>query len=261
MYPPDANLSLTAPRPKALEPKEADRLGLQAPKAISHANTRISHLSESDLASVPPSPTHSHIAAAIAGTPHPSREDDPDEPRVGGYTFVDAMPSPTPEQLGKQGMKQLMTYGKLSSAPVPLGEVKEGPFKIPQTPHREQLALSMARKASKSLAGRHGVNLPTLGKDAAKRLGLTPRDRGSPYGGSMVRASSSPRTEGTPRKDLLSPAAKSLLGKTGPGRSSLSSTRSSGIFDAKDKSKEAKAREAQAKKRLAEARWEPPTPQ
>lgn len=259
MYPPDANRPLTAPRPKTLEPKEADRLGLQAPKAISHANTRIITPSTSGELAVPPSPTHSNIAAAIAGTPYPGRDADPDEPRVGGYTFVDAMPSPTPDQLGKDGMKQFMTYGKLSSTPVPLAEVKEGPFKIPQTPKREQLALNLARKASKSLAGRHGVQVPTLGKDAAKRLGLTPKDKGSPYGGGMARGSS-PRTD-TPRKDLLSPAAKSLLGRTGQGRSVLNSARGSGLFDAKEKSKEAKAREAQAKKRLAEATWEPPTPQ
>lgn len=255
MFPPDANLSLTAPRPKALDPKEADRLGIQAPKAISHANTRIAQPeTSSSSSSVPASPTHSNIAAAIGGTPYPGREGLSDTPRVGGYSFVDAVPSPTPDQLGKGGMKQLMTYGKLGATPVPLTEVKEGPFKIPQTPHREQLALNMARKASKSLAGRHGVQLPTLAKDAAKRLGLTPKDQSTPFGGSMK---GTPRGSSTPTSEGLSPAAKSLLGKTGQGRSVLNSARGSGAFDAVSKSKEAKQREAYAKKRLEAETWEP----
>lgn len=134
------------------------------------------------------------------------------------------MPSLLPTHLGSTGLKQLMTYGTLSATPVALRsldsdepapvrntEVKEGPFKIPATPRREELALKMAKNASKSLGARHGVNVPTLSSAMAtsKRLGLTPGRVDSPFG--QTGKSVTPRT----RSEGLTPAGKSLLSRTG----------------------------------------------
>lgn len=232
MFPPDANLALTAPRPSELQPKEGDKLGLQAPKSINRSNTRIQsvHLEQQPP---PPSPSHSNIAAAISQPNNRSG----DTPRVQGYSFVDDMPSPAPNQASAN---QLMTYGTLSSAQ-PLAEVKEGPFKIPQTPHREALAHSMARKASKNLSKKNSGDA-----DTARRLGLTPKAKG-PYGGSLTPGRTS-------TKEGLSPAAKSLLGKTRTpaGGSSARSVQQGRTPD----SRGTRTRETQAKRRLDEVRWE-----
>jgi len=143
---------------------------------------------------------------------------------VNGYGFVDAMPSLLPTNLGSTGLKQLMTYGTLSATPIALrglgsdeparnqpAQTAEGPFKIPATPRREELALKMAKNASKSLSARHGVTLPTLSSAMAtsKRLGLTPGRTDSPFG--QTGKSVTPRH----RHEGLTPAGKNLLNRTG----------------------------------------------
>lgn len=144
-------------------------------------------------------------------------------PRVQGYSFVDAMPSPTASNLGETGLKSLMTFGTIASTPIALRDpadparppsqavsdmLQEGPFKIPATPRREMLAHKMAGKATKSLQQRHGLNFANSGLGLRKGL-LSFNDsvRGSP------RDSSDGGT--TPGRDaFLSPAARNLLGRT-----------------------------------------------
>ena len=163
-----------------------------------------------------------------------------------GYSFVDSMPSPTPSQLGGTGLAALMTYGTLASTPVALRDVhgddpalrpspavprvpitetvREGPFKIPATPRREQLAHKMASKAAKSLQKRHAVNLrgdAGLGlrtnSGSIRATTTTPGGWDSSPGRASVRAARrAVQEEGTtPGRDtFLSPAAKHLLGRT-----------------------------------------------
>jgi len=233
MFPPDANVPLKDTRARALAAENQN----MEPKGINHLNTRLPGTGSDLSQDVPPSPSRSNIAAAIGGTPCTSRPQsghirhaymrlDPgrvsDTPRVNGYGFVDAMPSLLPTNLGQTGLKQLMTYGTLSATPVALRnidsdepapapqQVKEGPFKIPATPRREELALKMAKIASKSLSARHGTNMPTLsGAMAGKRMGLTPGRSDSPFG----------QTGKTTRsKRELTPAGRSLLGRTATAR-------------------------------------------
>jgi protein DGCR14 len=261
MFAPDANIPLTQP-PK-LSKEEEQRMGMAAPKRINHSNTRIIQpsLSSTDPSGlIPPSPTRSNIAAAISGTPYPGR--DPTTPKVNGYSFVDALPEPTAASLGPKALKKLMTIGTLASTPIalrskdsdePLPPPKEGPFKIPATPRREELAHKMARNASKSLSARHGVAVPTLQGAARKRLAgsITPatRDIFGSTPGSSRRAS-----EGTPRRtaETLTPAGKALLGKTGSTtRSSISSA-----FAGKASAKEGRQREKEVQARLEKTAWD-----
>jgi len=208
-------------------------LAVGDPKSISHANTRLPD--DSGAISIPPSPSHSSIAAAIDGTPYPGR--DPMTPRVAGYGFVSTMPSPTPAEMGRLGMQKLMTVGKLASTPVPL---RDGPFKIPPTPRREELANKMAREASKSLRSRHGnkLGLPTIA-GALNRGSLTSHRKDGGEVGASPRA----------HDEFLSPAAKTLLGRTGEGKRLMGSRtplRSSGL-----------QREIDSQERVKRARWDP----
>ena len=138
-------------------------------------------------------------------------------PRVNGYSFVDAMPSPTASQLGQDGLKALMTFGTLTATPIalrgdddddrpakPKQELVEGPFKIPAAPRRDVLAHKMASKATKSLLQRNGFK----GSSSGLALG-TPT--ASPGGRTPVKDSGN----ATPGRDAyLSSAAKNLLGRT-----------------------------------------------
>lgn len=177
-------------------------------------------------------PVKRYLAANSCRRTDPGRE--PLTPRVAGYGFVSEMPSPSPAEMGRSDLQQLMTLGRLASTPVPL---RDGPFKIPATPRREELANKMAREASKSLRNRHGgtLGLPTL-------VGaLTPRGRQSR--GSDVSASPRPHT------DMLSPAAKTLLNRTGEGKK-LTVTKTSRLPSSLRK-------EIDSQERLRKARWEP----
>ena len=141
-----------------------------------------------------------------------------------GYSFVDAMPSPTASNIGETGLKSLMTFGTIASTPVALrgpsdpirppsqaatDALQEGPFKIPATPRREMLAHKMAGRATKSLQQRHGLTFSNSGLGLSRNIGsirmgssTTPKD-GSSIGGA------------TPGRDaFLSPAAKKLLVRT-----------------------------------------------
>lgn len=160
-------------------------------------------------------------------------------PRVQGYSFVDAMPSPSPSEMGSQGVNALMTFGTLASTPVAIrdpnrddpvfkapapprdsDDFEGGPFRINKTPRREMLAHKMASKASRSLSKRQhesgdlgGLGLLRMG---SRTLGATP-------GASSVRtATSTGQADATPGRDsFLSPAAKTLLGRArGHGKDS-----------------------------------------
>jgi protein DGCR14 len=153
------------------------------------------------------------------------------------------MPSPGPSVLGDSGISSLMTFGTLASTPVALRDpnasdpafrvqavndaMKEGPFRIPHTPHREVLAHKMASKATKSLQQRQGgPQTSGLGLRRSGTPGSVARlvRAGTPGGGwgstpkddAVREARRAMQDEGrTPSRDaFLSPAAKTLLGRT-----------------------------------------------
>lgn len=185
-------------------------------------------------------------------------------PRVQGYGFVDAMPSPTPSQLGTDGMAALMTFGTLVSTPVALRDpnaddpastprssqsapaepVHEGPFKIPKPPRREALAHQLASKATKSLQKRHGMTFSNTGLGLRKNPVASGRG-GTPKDSLLDSATGS----GTPRRDaFLSPAAKTLLGRTRSGKALDSSPLRPALQN---------DREREGREKLKRATWDP----
>lgn len=276
MYGPGAERPIHEPMPPPPHPSK-EKAPLGGPKAIVYRNTRLGDEAEAQKrrtsasssrhsTGTAASPTRSNIAAAISGTPHPSR--DSMTPRVNGFSFVSAMPSPNPALLAPDEMDALMTWGEVASTPVrtdaqPPPEDRdpdqfpnfveghgEGPFKIPLTPHREELAMGLARKASRSLRERHGVGLG-LGTRLRKLLGK------GEWGRERQEVGLSPR-----REEMLSPAAKVLLKRTGGdmaerGMKAATTPRGSRARTSSTPSNaEQQAKEAEAKQRLGRARWD-----
>lgn len=143
--------------------------------------------------------------------------DEPDEPKVGGFGFVDAVPSPTPSQLGVQGMKQLMTLGTLLATPRVLSGGDDpadlsapSPFEIKGPGMRDTLGRKLGSEAGKALSKKAGL----LG-------GATPRVSSPLVGGGGGKERQGERgrfTAMTPKRvDMLTPAARRLLDRTRGG--------------------------------------------
>ncbi|KAF9512356.1 hypothetical protein BS47DRAFT_1376983 [Hydnum rufescens UP504] len=212
MFAPDADVS---PYHSQADPTSNATPTTGDPKVVKHANTRLPTQSESDAASsVPPSPTRSRIGAAISGTPYHSRVDD--TPKVNGFGFVDALPSPSPSQLGPAAMKELMTWGTLLGTPRmvssddPASLPGPSPFRITQPSSRDDLGRKLGSKAGKSLREKAALLSSTS---------ATPRKRKSAGDGDMPPPMFTPR-----RADMLSPAGRNLLSRTKGGLATLGHT-------------------------------------
>ncbi|KAF7320435.1 hypothetical protein MKEN_00828400 [Mycena kentingensis (nom. inval.)] len=174
-------------------------------RAIVHDRTRMpdddASRPRSRATSAPPSPTRSHINAAIMGTPYR-----PKSPTINNFSLVPNLPSPTPEELGPRAVKQLMTWGTLNATPRVISQSDDAPnstFHIAKPTSREEISYKLANKASKSLrvkAGLLGLGGRTPG------VGCTPRR------GSMGPPTSTPRR--AEAAGNLTPAAKRLLDRT-----------------------------------------------
>jgi len=124
----------------------AEMRSLAPPKATIAANTRFPPAPLGPEVAVPPSPTLSAIDDAIAGRPRPTASetghDGSETPRVNGYAFVDA--EPTPSELGnRKGNDEIDTTALLARLPK-----SQGPnhFKIQQQSKREELHHRMVDK-------------------------------------------------------------------------------------------------------------------
>ncbi|BGP39288.1 hypothetical protein JCM10449v2_003226 [Rhodotorula kratochvilovae] len=250
MFPPDADRSnpssLTGPPPldpvaaassssassSARRAKDAAPVILGEPKGVRHHATRLDALERGTLSSSSAresvaslSPSRSRIGAAIAGTPYPASQSA--TPRVQGFSFVDALPTLPSSSLPPQALQELMTWGTIEATPVTLrsagGDADApgavGPFRVREADRREELAHRMARRAKRSLADapspRGGLALGTGG--AGGRLRRTAQEasiRSGAGGGGATPGGATPRA----RADGLSPAARTLLGRTKPGR-------------------------------------------
>jgi protein DGCR14 len=211
MFAPDADES---PYHQSLSTADASARG--DPKAILHSNTRLPSSFEDNFPStssaVPPSPARSRVAAAIAGTPYRPHVE---TPRIQGFGFVDALPSPTPEQLGPKRVKELMTWGTLLGTPRVVGgddtaadEASSAatPFRINPPTSRDALGRKLGSAASKSLRAKASLLTPRPSSTRTKK-------------GDMPPPSSTPRRAAG--LDLLSPAGRNLLDRTKMGGSGL----------------------------------------
>ncbi|TFK57155.1 hypothetical protein OE88DRAFT_1619106 [Heliocybe sulcata] len=181
-----------------------------APKVIMYDSTRLPEQDSNhrETRSEPPSPTRSRIDAAIAGTPYR-----PKSPTINNFSFVPAVPSPTPSQLGPAAVKQLMTWGTITATPRVLesGDDVESvpppktPFHIPALSSREALSHKLSAKASKSLNAKASL----LNGSSSRTTARTPRK------GAMAPPSWTPRK--VDAAGGLTPAARRLLDKTAMG--------------------------------------------
>lgn len=221
MFGPDADES---PYHVPLTTPPANLDGTSAPVKeqgrVIHSSTRLPEQSE-EAPSVPPSPSRSRIGAAISGTPYHRKVDD--TPKVGGYGFVDALPSPSPSELGPEAMKELMTWGTLLGTPRIIREDDSGsttsgtsnPFNIAQPSNRDSIGRKLGVQASRSL--REKAALLSTGV-VGSSFGATPvGTRKRKQGSDMPPPAFTPRRGGAANADLLSPAARTLLGRTKSG--------------------------------------------
>jgi protein DGCR14 len=188
MFSPDANES-------PYDPSTNTALASLQPKSIAHSATRMpSPPPQSRNPNGPPSPTHSRVAAAIAGVPYQSSEAEGEGKN--GFAYVPTLPTPRAEDIAPN----LMTTGTLLATPrILAGNTSlDAPVTDPQTPfrinapsRREQAGLRLSAKASRSLSekaalfsgtGRRKGDMlppPTPGGAATPRRaeGLTPAAR------------------------------------------------------------------------------------
>lgn len=171
------------------------------PKSINHSGTRIA-VSETEGPAVPSSPALSAVDAALAGRPRGSGTDagysGAETPRVAGYSFVDANPTPDEEEFMRRKApgfdEDLLSrlVGPIDSTP--------NPFTINDSSAREKLTLRLVDKANKNKRPQNDRLGVLVGIDTP---GRTPTPKFMSAGGM--------------RKDSgsLTPAAQNLLRRVG----------------------------------------------
>lgn len=176
------------------------------PKSVTYSSTRLPPKNAAAEDVVPPSPSMSAIDAAIAGRPRPTASESgyngAETPRVNGYAFVDA--EPTPSEIGIPVTDEEADAAEREAAmqflPKVDAEGGKNLFNLSERSKREDLHMRLVEKAD---AGRRkeksGGRL-----DHLRDLGITPR--GSP----------TPRLSSTPKRGAMTPAAQRLAGSIGP---------------------------------------------
>ncbi|SMQ54668.1 unnamed protein product [Zymoseptoria tritici ST99CH_3D1] len=181
------------------------------PKAVKYAATRFPAAIDTEHI-VPASPSMSAIDAAIAGRPMPADSESgyggAETPRVNGYAFVDA--EPTPSELGIPVSDEEADAAEREAVSKLLPAVDESPnpFNIATRSKREDLHLRLVEKADSGR--RTGGRMEQL-----RNLGITPGRTPTP------KFASASGRKGT----AMTPAAQSLANRIGTPR------RQGGIFD------------------------------
>lgn len=177
------------------------------PRSVTYGATRFQKTSSNAEDTVPPSPSMSAIDAAIAGRPR-ATDSEPgysgaETPRVNGYAFVDA--EPTPSEFGVPVSDEEADRAEREAVMKLLPRADESgpnPFTIHQRSGREDLHHRLVERADtqrRKEKGGIGSRLSQL-----RDLGVTPRDS----------RTASPRTGGAPKdKSGMTPAAQRLAEK------------------------------------------------
>ncbi|KAK6418086.1 hypothetical protein LTR95_017237 [Oleoguttula sp. CCFEE 5521] len=200
MFGPDSVEDTTLTAAQAAEDRS-----LVPPKATNYSGTRLPDPSAPNQA-VPPSPSLSAIDAAIAGRPRPT-DSEPGyngaaTPRVNGYAFVDA--EPTPSELGLPVSDEEADAAEREAALALLPKADgTGPnlFKIEVRSKREDVHERLVAKAdvARRKGGRGRI-------EELSRLGITPGRTPTPRFASA---------EGVKKGTAMTPAAKSLAQRLG----------------------------------------------
>jgi protein DGCR14 len=200
MFGPDSVEDTVATRAQLSEMRS-----IAAPKATNYSGTRFAPEAQVSADLVPPSPSMSAIDAAIAGRPRPT-ESEPgytgaEIPRVNGYAFVDA--EPTPSEIGRPVSDAEADAAEREAALALLPKADEsGPnlFTIHERSKREDVHHRLVEKADQARrkGGRGRV-------EELAKLGITPGRTPTPKFKSA---------EGlTAGRRAMTPAAKSLAEK------------------------------------------------
>jgi protein DGCR14 len=179
----------------------------QGQKLIHHANTRIPEVKGSSGSTPAPSPSMSTVQEAISGT-HRA-----DTPKVNGYSFVS---TPKPSELGAPKM----TWGSISSTPIPIESTRPSPFHFAELSEREKIARKLAEKAQKDITARQRAYTPHL--RYMTKLGQPKQVDG---GKEIPKFASSPDV----RKTMLTPAGQRLWAQSTQGRRSSSRLVAQGV--------------------------------
>ncbi|KAJ3045445.1 hypothetical protein HK097_001218 [Rhizophlyctis rosea] len=141
-------------------------------------------------------------AATPALFPNTSEEED-GQPKVAGYSFVAATPSPAPHR--DINPDEVMTWGFIEGTPLLVDSGTEagegggdggGPkFSMPETPRREVVGIRMAERAGRNMRERSRISSGGVGGGVTPRVGV-----GNRMASPAVRSS------------MLSPAGQKLLG-------------------------------------------------
>lgn len=187
---------------------------LAAPKAVNYASTRLSApVAANPESSIPPSPSMSAIDAAIAGRPRASETDvgysGSETPRVAGYTFVDA--EPTPSELGvpisDEEAERQEREAAMALMPRLDSETEKGGFKLQSQSKREELHHRIVDKQN-SQRRKPGDRLGVL--KGAATPGATPKFDFSPSVAVAAAAGQKKVVGGS-----LTPAARLLADRIG----------------------------------------------
>lgn len=147
---------------------------LAAPKATNYAGTRFAPQTSTPAQTIPPSPSMSAIDAAIAGRPKPTASEPgytgAETPRVNGYAFVDAEPTPSERGQPVSDAEADVTEREAARALLPKAdESGPSPFTIHGRSKREDLHHRLVEKADQARrkSGRGRV-------EELSKLGITP---------------------------------------------------------------------------------------
>lgn len=158
--------------------QQAQERSNAAPKSVTHQATRFPTASTAAEDSIPPSPSMSAIDAAIAGRPRASDSETgysgAETPRVNGYAFVDAEPSPS--ELGIPVSDEEATRAERAEAMKFLPAAEEGganPFNIKERSQREDLHHRLVERADTARRKEKGGTRV----DRLRNLGITPAGR------------------------------------------------------------------------------------
>lgn len=175
------------------------------PRSVTYGATRFQTAPSATGNAVPPSPSLSAIDAAIAGRPRPTESETgysgADTPRVNGYAFVDA--EPTPSEIGLPVSDEEADRVERDKALKFLPKVDEGgpnPFHIRERSGREDLHHRLVERADAQRRKEKGEGSKLA---HLRDLGVTPRDTRTATPNAGVRH----------EKSSMTPAAQRLAEK------------------------------------------------